>query len=210
MRHIILLLSLFIFTSQAFAQATQQAPTGTTNPDMSVFGITLGQRFDIPECTKRKIGGSFMYSVPKTVCFERLSGREGQTGEITNDTVLVKFPFSEAPQISTTGNLMIGVIDGKLESVGFNTAGVRFQEYALAKLIEKYGKPHTLIPHKLKTRIGATFDTFVASWSFPNLFVTFDSVSFKLDSGLVNIDTKKGKEDRERALKELLKDKRPL
>ncbi len=97
-----------------------------------------------------------------------------------------------------------------LEGIGFSTLGIADGDLVLEKLKEKYGEPTAFVPSKAQNRMGASYDAFVASWVFPNLHVTFQSVTNKLDSGLVNVDTKKGRDWRDQRLKELLKDKRPL
>lgn len=175
--------------------------------DIIVFGIPLGQDFLLPECAKASYG----YSIgTNQACFERLFAREKQTGPIVTDTVRIRFPIAESPAIVKGGELIGRVIDGKLEGVGFNTMGIQNADTVLARLKEKYGEPKELLPQVVKNRLGASFDAFDAAWSGQNIEVLFQSVSGSLDSGLVNIDTKKGSEDRRKALKELTKDKRPL
>jgi hypothetical protein len=57
---------------------------------------------------------------------------------------------------------------------------------------------------------GGTFEAFVAAWSVDGIEVKLNSVSSSLESGLINIDTKKGSEYRRKAIEELTKDKHPL
>lgn len=175
--------------------------------DMAAFGLALGQDFSLPECKKESYG----YSIGTDhVCFERLFGKEKQSDPIVTETVRVRFPITESPSIVKGGEIIARVIDGKLEGLGFNTMGTRNADVVLNKLKEKYGEPKVFIPHTVKNRLGASFDAFNVGWSGPNLQVLFQSVSGSLDSGLVHIDTKKGSEDRSKAIKELTKDKRPL
>ena len=175
--------------------------------DMTVFGISLGQEFSLPECAKASYG----YRIgTKQVCFERLFEKEKLAGPIVTDSVRIRFPLADSPAI-VTGAVLIGrVIDGKLEGVGFNTIGTRNADTVLDRLKEKYGEPNVFLPRVVQNRLGASFDAFDAAWSGQNLEVHFQSVMGSLDSGLVIIDTKKGSEDRSRALKELTKDKHPL
>lgn len=175
--------------------------------DITIFGIPLGQDFSLPECAKASYG----YDIgTNQTCFERLFAREKQTGPIVTETVKIRFPIAKSPAIVNGGELIGRVIDGKLEGVGFNTMGIRNADIVLARLKEKYGEPEVFLPHVVKNRLGASFDVFDAAWSGQNIEVLFQSVSGSLDSGLVNVDTKKGSEDRSKALEELTKDKRPL
>lgn len=175
--------------------------------EMTAFGLPLAQEFSLPECKK----GVYGYSTGTDyVCFQRLFGREKQSGQIVTESVRIRFPIADSPSIVRGGELIARIIDGKLEGLGFNTFGIRNADIVLGKLKEKYGDPEVFAPHTVKNALGASFEAFDASWSKINLRVHFQSVSGSLDSGLVQIDTKKGSDDRGKAIKELTKDKRPL
>ncbi|CAN5164386.1 MAG: hypothetical protein ACR2GW_12635 [Pyrinomonadaceae bacterium] len=200
-----LLLLLPLFCATASAQ------------DMSIFGMRLGEPLTILECARDKHG----YRISSdSGCYKRTSiygylndkkyDKKNPPPPLGTEHVEIHFPFSERPQIVSSVGVMALVIDSKLEGIGFNTLGITDDDSVLEKLKEKYGTPTAFIPNKVQNRMGASFEAFVASWVFPDLYVTFQSVTNKLDSGLVNIDTKKGKEHREQALKELQKDRRPL
>jgi hypothetical protein len=216
MRHsIIFSIILFSCLTSAPAQSgrvpapqTQQA---APQHDMTVFGIALGQDFTIQECPKRKIGRLYMYSPSSgAVCFERLFDKVSETGPVVNDSVSIRFPAGETPELMTGLGMIGAVIDGKLEGIGFNTFGIRTQDSDIETLKKKYGDPTTLAPTKVTTRIGASFDAITATWDLPDLYVSFKSAASSIDSGLVNIDTRKGKEHRDRLLNDLNKKKRSL
>ncbi len=199
----VILVGLLLFSAQP-----------TSAQDMKVFGIPLGQPFTIAECEPAIYG----YKGDTTsVCFDRLSesakrkDKKKQVSEpVVNDLVKVRFPITEGPGLIAGDGFLARILDGKLEGIGFNTLGVSNADSVLKKLKEKYGSPTTLVSRKVQNRLGASFDAIEASWAFPDLYVTFDSAVYWLDSGLVNIDTKKGKEWRDNEMKNLLKDKRPL
>ena len=198
-QRLFVLLVLFIFegfASYAYAD------------DMTVFGLTLAQDFSLPECKKESYG----YSIGGTyyVCFERLFGEEKQSGPIVAETVKIRFPIADSPSIVKGRELLVSVIDSKLEGLRFDTFGIQDADIVLGKLKEKYGEPKVFTPRTVKNRFGGSFEAFDASWSGPNLQVLFQSVRGSLDSGLVQIDTTKSSENRSRAIKELTKDKRPL
>ncbi len=189
----------------------QDKPSVSTAIDKTVFGIRLSEKFSIPECEKSEIGLQLKYKFSSDkLCFERNFRRVQESGDIINDSVIVKFPVSDAPQIMSSYEMFALVLDGNLEGIGFNTSGVSNAEIVLQKLKEKYGSPSTLIPKKVQNRLGASFDAFDAVWNLQDLVVLFQSVRSSLDSGLINIDTKKGREWRDKQLKEASKDKRPL
>lgn len=179
--------------------------------DMTVFGFTLGEKLSVAECERK----SFGYGYSKTVCFERFSKYVNgvdvyPTEPITNENITIKFPYSDSPQMVKGSGVSAIVLDGKLEGVSFATSGVTDADDVIASLKEKYGKPLNFIPRKVQNRMGASFDTFIAGWTFDNLDVSFYSVMLNLDEGKVIIDTKKGGAWRKKQLDELNKDKRPL
>lgn len=173
--------------------------------DMSVFGISLGQNFLLPECAKWEYG----YKPGITeICFKRFDFKE--YGPIANKGVEISFPISGRPSISKYGGLVGRLIDGNLEGVNFNTMGIKDAEIVLEKLTEKYGKPQVFVPRVVKNRFGASFEAFKAAWIGQNINVVFLSVDDSLDSGTVYIETIKGSDERIRANKEATKDNRPL
>ena len=105
---------------------------------------------------------------------------------------------------------MVLVIDGVLEGLGFNTGGISSQDYVMEKLKEKYGEPTAFTPLKIQNRLGASFDAVTAEWSFDNLIVKFNSAEGQITSGLINIDSPKGKKWREDKLNEIFKNNRSL
>lgn len=179
--------------------------------DMTVFGLTVGGKLSIAECERTKYG----YNYSKTVCFERFSKYVSgvdvySTEPINNENIVVKFPFSDSPRIVKGSSVSAIILDGKLEGVSFATSGISDADDVLTTLKEKYGKPLSYIPRKVQNRMGASFDAFIAGWTFDNLDVSFFSVMTTLDSGEVIIDTKKGGAWRKKQMEELTKDKRPL
>jgi hypothetical protein len=179
-------------------------------PDMTVFGIPLGQRFALPECRKEKFLKSVTYLPARTICFQRGYGKESQSGPVLEGDISIEFPIMELPLGVTGGSLGGTIIDGSLEGVIVGTSGLSYQYIMLEKLKGKYGEPSLFLPRRVQNRLGAEFDTFTANWIFDNLIITFNGVDGSLDHGLVTIGTKKGAEYRERQLKELFKDRRPL
>jgi hypothetical protein len=199
-----------IQTKQLSAFPKGAGPVSIQQPDMTIFGLLLAQRFDIPECPKMKLGKSVTYSgATKAICFQRGYGKENQSGPVEG-SVSIEFPIMDLPLGVTGGSVGGTIIDGRLEGVIVGTSGLSVQYVMLGKLKDKYGEPSRFVLSKAQNRLGATFDTFTATWTFENLLVVFDGVDGSLDHGLITIGTKKGAEYREHQLKELFKDRRPF
>jgi len=163
--------------------------------DHTVFGFALGEPLNLPECERTSMGYSFVTTV---TCFRPPSFYDSKD-EFRTFTIL--FPSNESPSIVSGGGVLGLVIDRRLEGIGFSAEGVSNQEY---------GEPRVFAPKIVKNRLGASFEAFDAIWETQDLHITFESISSAIDSGVVRIDTRKGKEARDRALKEMLKDRRPL
>lgn len=178
-----------------------------TRQDAEVFGIPIGRRLQMPEC-KKQYG---IYGLnKKSLCFERLFGKEKLTSSIENETVRINFPISDSPKIVKNGVLLGTIIDGKLEGINFNTFGLRVAEDVLLKLKEKYGEPQEYLTYEVENGLGRKFDAFSALWKLDNLEVYMQSIVSNVTSGLVSIDTPKAKAVKNESLKTLQKDPRPL
>ncbi len=187
------------------------SPTPPNNANlMTVFGLTLERRFDVSECRKSKIGSRLDYWGPaKSVCFKRSYGKEADTSPVVNGFISIEFPILELP-LGINSSIGGIVADGTLEALIIGTGGLDAQTAVLEKLREKYGEPSLLEPQTVKNRLGASFQTFTASWRFPNLTVIFNGMEGSLNHGLITIGTTKGIRERERQLGELFKEKRPF
>lgn len=172
--------------------------------DHTVFGFALGEPLNLPECERTSVGYSFVTTV---TCFRSPSFYDSKD-EFRTFTIL--FPSNESPSIVSGGGVLGLVMDRRLEGIGFSTEGVSNQDAVLSALKKKYGEPRVFAPKIVKNRLGASFEAFDAIWETQDLHITFESISSAIDSGVVRIDTRKGKEARDRALKEMLKDRRPL
>jgi hypothetical protein len=180
-----------------------------TATDRTVFGIALGEKFSIPECERNKYLDSYdSLPVDDKVCFEKIGSPSSEIGE--PGIVHVRFPHSQAPLIIEGREMTVILLDGNPECIEFLTAGISNAEMVMEKLKEKYGEPSALVPKKVQNRFGATFDAFDAVWNLQDLFVSFQSATGFIDSGIVKIDTKKGKEFLDRDEEKRRKKKIPL
>jgi hypothetical protein len=165
----------------------------------SVFGFSLGEKLAMPECpfdTQNKfyvddsrVAAFEGKALSKTTCFEHwdnaLAGQPAGT-----ERVGIKFPEGESPSIAAGVSALL--IDGRLESVSIDTAGLSNQDQVMAALKQKYGAPTSTNETKKQNSFGAVFNSHFAVWKFANLTVVFKGTTSHIDSGLVNIETKKG------------------
>ena len=176
----------------------------TKNADDSVFGMRLGEKFSIPECAHLKKSNLYAENDPAP-CYERIGStwdkKARHDSPVTNDTVTILFPFSQRPPIISGLKISAQIVDGHLESIGFNTMGLQTQDQTLSTLKEKYGDPTSLTELKKQNNFGATFDSHFSVWKFEKFTVVFQGTTDRFDSGLVNIDTKKGADYRSALLK---------
>jgi hypothetical protein len=180
------------------------AEAQTQSADDSVFGMHLGEKFSIPECVHLKKSNLYAEN-DSAPCYERIGltwGKKAQHDSLlTNDTVTIRFPFSQRPPIISGLKISAQIVDGNLESIGFNTMGLQTQDQTLSALKEKYGDPTSLTELKKQNNFGATFDSHFSVWKFEKFTVVFQGTTDRVDSGLVNIDTKKGADYRSALLK---------
>ncbi len=166
-----------------------------TKVDMSVLGMSLGERFSVAECERSKM----FYERPRTgICFERPNAnydafkrwKKSPPPPVDNQSVLIQ--ISDLPIFLYGGNVYAGIVDGIIESFHINTAGIKAADLIQKALQAKYGEPRSISTRKVQNRFGATFDAISAKWLFPNLIVGFESVLASLDAGVVIIATEKG------------------
>lgn len=159
--------------------------------DSTVFGFHLGEKVSIPECARHYAGENYFYAHNDLVtCFER-SANDPRSVMI-NEKISIRFPVDKQPAIVSGSAILAWISEGTLESVCFDTRGLSDQDQILSELKEKYGRPSSTTEIKKQNSFGATFLSHNVVWKFANLTVVFQGTTDRIDSGLVNIDTKKG------------------
>ncbi|MCU1285947.1 MAG: hypothetical protein JWO13_2297 [Acidobacteriales bacterium] len=173
--------------------------------DLSVFGFQIGKPFNLAECPTMQVARErYTYSGSSGApCYKRTGLLRTKVAPVYTATVLIQFPSAEQPALSSGLDISAQVMDGNLEGIGFNTAGVRDGEKVLQSLIEKYGEPTTKQLSTVQGSYGTVYPMIVARWAFSNLEVSFKSISTELSSGLVTIDSIKCREWRQATLKRL-------
>lgn len=170
-------------------------------PEMTVFGLPLGQKLALPECPRERVKkgtGKYSRSSVEATCWQAWNDVGDPIAFKMKDYDgvyrYVLFPDREKPEISDSSKLPIFVIEGNLEGINLGTAGYPVQDTVLAKLIAKWGEPQSVVPRTLQNGFGAKYKAVTATWTFENLFVTFQGISTDIEQGNITIRTKKGKE----------------
>jgi hypothetical protein len=169
---------------------------------ITLFGVTLGAPFQVPECPKKIVADATVYAVATaTTCFERLGSpdRLSAATPITNDAVLIRYALDDAPAVMSGGTSIAFIVDGLLEGWTFNTRGVEAQVQVLEVLRQSFGEPGTYARKQAQNVLGETFETFDATWVRPEADVLYRSVTERLDTGLLTVYTARAREVRPRA-----------
>jgi hypothetical protein len=193
----ILLLLLLISAGWQVARA-QQSTT-----DMTVFGLTLGAPFTVPECPCKVVDmKSGTYSGRP---FEQFEKYHGYTYEVTdpasgfcfrrknlnqytvrrkkqldslppvkNEAVEIVFSKNDAPAMCPTGQFDAYVKNGILVAINF-TILTRDADKDFEILKKKYGQKVSVQNYKMQNGYGASADYYQAIWPLPNLVVSLTS-----------------------------------
>jgi hypothetical protein len=198
------------FLVLVFVAAVPASPAQTAKADNSIFGVLkIGERASIPECQKLP-SGKYL-GVDLKTCFKDallvtlladdtmaqvLRGTpEAHLDEppraepSANEEILIS--MAEEPEIAS-GDLRAQTIDGNVEFVRFDTAGLSTQDRVLAALKEKYGEPTQIEDVAVKNALGGEFSATSAKWVFGNLSVSFEAAVGRTDHGIVWIASNKG------------------
>jgi len=168
---------------------------------ISVFGIKLDAPFELFECSGNYVYGEIFYdTMQKEICYER------QKYYTSNDYETKRFnvtlPFDTAPGYIKDRKMYVYEYLNKVDKIQFYTTGIDSSKYVLKTLVEKFGNPTGYEEVKLQNRMGATFESFEATWNNDQIYIEFNPTYGSLDHGYVNIHTREGKLRRDEKLKD--------
>jgi len=173
--------SLVVFVALVASVALAQESTPT-----KAFGLDIGKPLSIPECQLVKVyKKAFVYSYKDAgVCFQHQPAKFGAVWLVQEDvstpagteTVKIVFPIPDRPDI-IVGDIMATIVDGKIEALIMKTGGPLTADIVMKALAAKYGKPKLDDGGTASNLLGARVPTVLAIWSFPELTVTFQSVT---------------------------------
>lgn len=162
---------------------------------ISIFGLELGRPFALQECGWKKVSKTlnFYNASNAAVCYQHTVGfaEVGKGINPADDSVFVIWPQGHEPELVSGYSLMAHVIDGNLESVGFNTLGVVSQDRDMKALTDKFGAPAGAVTPTVQNRFGATAQIITAEWRLGDVSVHFNSAENGLDKGFVRVETEK-------------------
>lgn len=185
----------------------EKSPSNTTA--QSIFGLKLGQPLEANECPKKLIGKRVFYSDSTEICFEKTNNTMDCVIPI-NENVTLRFPYTNKPEILSGTLISAKIIDGNLEWLGFSTSGASTQIRNYDLLINKFGKPASVIQSPLQNRMGAQYNSIFAVWQLDKISVEFMGIAESINRGSVFIGTKKGIDANKQALEQLRSNNIPL
>lgn len=147
--------------------------------DRSVFGMTIGARFDVPQCGPRE--GSY----PAKTCY-KLIPAEGKTR--SGHEFHVFLPSAGTPAY-VRGELIVTVIDGIVESVHINTWGFEAQHGAITALKRQFGEPTSTSFKAGQNASRSRYQAQSAQWDFGDFMVVFEGVTGTIDWGQIRVST---------------------
>ncbi len=117
-----------------------------------------------------------------------------------NETIIVQ--FRSLPFGFKAGDPTIKLIDGRVEEFRFTTVG-GMQRDVFEALVNKYGTPTSHDVGQVQNRMGASFTSITAHWTFPSLTVLYLGLSGTIDKGMLLISSSRAnQEQQERVEKE--------
>jgi hypothetical protein len=173
----------------------------TTQTDMTVFGMTLGDTFNVSECkisiVELKSFGVryFKYDYEmdrpdKDKCFKRQNFTKVVVKKkehlpslpqlnLDNEPVLIVWALDgSAPQITANAAVNAKIINSKLISVSF-LIHADSADKTVEKLKQKYGSAKSITPYKKQNLYGAILEYYEAVWELPNLKITLISNDYE-------------------------------
>lgn len=182
----------------------------TSSTPVDFMGITLGQKFEMPECLLRnQIAGfdnrrghypgndyDFAEEQPIVPCWRSSLGVPNRLND-PSPTGTFEIYFLPAAEKTPDGVLphfgSLVIVNNKIEIVRASTTGHRSQDALFHQLQSKYGKPQHQSREKTQNLAGASFEVQIASWELPGkaeLF--FMGMVDSIDSGQIRITSAAG------------------
>jgi hypothetical protein len=167
---------------------------------VSVFGLVLQQPLSLRECKFNRdvyIPGTQRvnhYLANLTApCYKREHEADiGTKKPIEDDDfILGSWPADALPKIVLGDKVYIGIVDGSVEQVEFETHGLSSQAQDLDGLTTKFGKPSTLERSDCQGDLGATSSGMEARWQLGQVSIRFRSCDGRPERGNVDVRTQK-------------------
>lgn len=177
----------------------------------TIYGIQLGAKAEYRECPYRwdTYMNRNVYSGDVTTpCYQQLG--LDPAGPPPSDVMAIHFPNDERPRLSSSGGILVHLVDGCIERISFSTRGVEDQIEVAKALAEKFGPPTKAVQEEIHVPSGAKYKALVANWSKLGYTVKFQGVGDSIKFGSVAVSTPKGEHVFRLRNERALRDKRPL
>jgi len=190
----------------ATAAPTPPAPGGA----IAIFGVDLGAPLTLPQCADPN-----PLKVDATCWTYEFPPIEG----IPPTATQFEFRALHFPNGSALGSDITAMVpaSGEVKFITLATAGVSDQDYVLAQLTAKFGKPTQLQHVSVQNRMGAAYVVIRAVWDLPSCFVQFDAdgsdggaAEGSIDKGWVSITTRKTHDEDAARQRKALGSRQPL
>lgn len=182
----------------------------------SIFGIEINEKLSMSECEIRMTNLSIERGATKephasynrfakdAVCYARQENI-GTSVPIIEETVSVRFPLKQQPEISANDYISVRLVDGVVQRVWFWTSGLSAQARDFDLLTKKFGVATTVHKQKLQNGLGAVFESIEAAWVLKNrVNVKYSGVEDEVTRGVVVVATQKGEESFNAVIKAII------
>lgn len=175
---------LIALASVAAASAPAEAPKSWT-----IFGMELGKPVALPTCKHKALPGGglsqYVYEDdPAETCHEPdivLRDAPWRRGA-------VNFPLARIPLIVRGSTGFTLIVEGKLEGLQFDTPGYSHASAIIDELAQKFGRPSS-VTRTTATPSNIPVPAVHAEWKLQNLYVSYRSIDYSIDSGFLEIET---------------------
>lgn len=159
-----------------------------------LLGISIGQKFNLPECAVEKRGYRdeyiFWIRQPTTPCWQHSILKGGPGDPLDSSTsfeIYIIPPGEKKPAGIVTSGIKAVVVEGVIQGVIVETSGYEYQNALYELLVEKYGKPALIGNSTDQNRMGASFDNRTATWKLKDSTATFLGMIGSTEMGMISL-----------------------
>ena len=176
--------------------------------DTAVFGIQLGEPFDLPKCPMLQIGAGLKTCYSTLV--DEIEGLIAGPASPSPASRTVFLGINECPSWVSGCKLVVTNFDRKVGIVDVYTKGPSVDTVVVGVLKEKYGKFQGLITERTVTPRDtqrAPFKVTLLTWALPGLTVAYEPVwadddrTPNVDEGIIRVETESARKARDAAPK---------
>jgi hypothetical protein len=176
----------------------------------TIFGFQFGAPVTLPECVHSLLSNGRYSAVAYAAHQIRLCQQQSETStDQTSTGRSVTFPVDQMPLILGLPNILLTVMDDKLEAMSAATLNFRTADVIIDQLVEKFGPPtertEVAFPIGLRSVMGAQL-----LWIREGYRIEYHAIGNSLDHGWLYIETDKARARSEARQREIEKKRTPL